>query len=72
MFWFERGFEEVSFAIGMATAKLNKKKLKRMMEQKDAMPINLGKKCRGDMALKPSSDEVVVCPPPTQQSAPVI
>ncbi len=55
----------------MATAKLNKEKLKRMMEQKDVVPVNLGKKRRGDMASKPSSDKVIVHPP-TQQSAPVV
>uniref|UniRef100_A0A2N9HZ47 Uncharacterized protein n=1 Tax=Fagus sylvatica TaxID=28930 RepID=A0A2N9HZ47_FAGSY len=49
--------------VGMATAKLNKDKLKRMMEQKDAVSINLGKKRRGDLASEPSSDEVVICPP---------
>jgi hypothetical protein len=43
----------------MATAKLNKEKLKRMMEQKDAVPVNLGKKRRGDSASKPVSDEVI-------------
>ena len=56
----------------MATAKLNKDKLKRMMEQKDAVSINLGKKRRGDSASKPSSDEVVVRPPVIPESAPVV
>ena len=59
-------------AVGMATAKLNKDKLKRMMEHKDAMLINLGKKHRGDSASKPSSDEVVVRPPVIPESAPVV
>ena len=36
----------------MTTAKLNKDKLKRMMEQKDAVSINLRKKCKGDSAPK--------------------
>ncbi len=57
---------------GMATAKLNKDKLKRMMEQKDAVPINLGKKRRGDSASKPVSDEVVIRPPVIPESTPVI
>jgi hypothetical protein len=63
--------KEISFVAGMATAKLNKEKLKRMMEQKDVVPVNLGKKRRGDMASKPSSDKVIVHPP-TQQSAPIV
>ena len=59
-------------AVGMATAKLNKDKLKRMMEQKDAVPINLGKKRRGDSASKPVSDEVVIHPPVIPEPTPVI
>jgi hypothetical protein len=55
----------------MATAKLNKEKLKRMMEQKDVVPINLWKKRRGDTTSKPSSDEVTVRPP-TKESAPIV
>lgn len=55
----------------MATAKLNKEKLKRMMEQKDVVPVNLGKKRRGDTTSKPSSDEVTVRPP-TKESAPIV
>jgi hypothetical protein len=56
----------------MATAKLNKEKLKRMMEQKDAVPVNLDKKRRGDLALKPASDEVVVRPVAVLEPAPVV
>jgi hypothetical protein len=56
----------------MATAKLNKDKLKRMMEQKDAMPVNLGKKRLGDSASKLVSDEVVVRPPMIPESTPVV
>uniref|UniRef100_A0A2N9EMA7 Uncharacterized protein n=1 Tax=Fagus sylvatica TaxID=28930 RepID=A0A2N9EMA7_FAGSY len=48
---------------GMATAKLNKEKLKRMLEQKDVVLVNLGKKHQGDTTSKPSSDEVTVRPP---------
>uniref|UniRef100_A0A2N9EJ31 Uncharacterized protein n=1 Tax=Fagus sylvatica TaxID=28930 RepID=A0A2N9EJ31_FAGSY len=64
-------FEDISLAAGMATAKLNKEKLKRMMEQKDVVPINLWKKRRGDTTSKPSSDEVTVRPP-TKESAPIV
>jgi hypothetical protein len=56
----------------MATAKLNKEKLKRMMKKKDDVPVNLGKKRRGDTASKPSSNEVVVRPPPNKESASVV
>jgi phage gp46-like protein len=56
----------------MATAKLNKEKLKRMMEQKDTIPVNLDKKRRGDLALKPVLDEVVVRPVAVLEPAPVV
>jgi hypothetical protein len=56
----------------MATAKLNKEKLKRMIEQKDAVPVNLSKKRRGDLASKPASDEVVICPMAVPESASVV
>ena len=46
----------------MATTKLNKEKLKRMMEQKDAVLVNLGKKRRGDSASRSASTKVVVRP----------
>ncbi len=55
----------------MATAKLNKEKLKRMMEKKDVVPVNLGKKRQGDSALKPASDEVVARPVAVHESVPV-
>uniref|UniRef100_A0A2N9F2G8 Uncharacterized protein n=1 Tax=Fagus sylvatica TaxID=28930 RepID=A0A2N9F2G8_FAGSY len=61
-----------SFAARMATAKLNKEKLKRMIEQKDAVPVNLSKKRRGDLASKPASDEVVICPMAVPESASVV
>ncbi len=60
-----------SFA-GMVTAKLNKEKLKRMMEQKEAVSVNLSKKRRGDSASKPGSIEVIVRPPPIPESALVV
>ena len=55
----------------MATIKLNKEKLKRMMEQKDATPVSLGKKRRADTASKPTSDNVMVRPS-TKESFPVV
>ena len=56
----------------MATAKLNKDKLKRIMEQQDTVPVNLGKKHRGDSASKPVLDEVVIRPPVIPKSTPII
>uniref|UniRef100_A0A2N9I0Y0 Uncharacterized protein n=1 Tax=Fagus sylvatica TaxID=28930 RepID=A0A2N9I0Y0_FAGSY len=56
----------------MATAKLNKDKLKRMMEQKDAVLVNLGKKRRGDSASKLMSNEVVIRPAVIPKSTVVV
>jgi hypothetical protein len=46
----------------MTTTKLNKDTLKRMMEQKDAVAFNLGKKRMSNSALKQASEEVLVRP----------
>uniref|UniRef100_A0A2N9FXT1 Uncharacterized protein n=1 Tax=Fagus sylvatica TaxID=28930 RepID=A0A2N9FXT1_FAGSY len=46
----------------MATTKVNKDKLKRMMGQKDALSINLGKRHKQDSASKQVSEEVEVRP----------
>ena len=46
----------------MTTAKLNKDKLKRMMEKKDVVPNNLGKKRKGNLAPKLVLEEVLVHP----------
>ncbi len=51
----------------MTTAKLNKDKLKRMMEQKDAVTVNLGKKRKGDLATKPVLEKVSVRHPVIQE-----
>uniref|UniRef100_A0A2N9GAB5 Uncharacterized protein n=1 Tax=Fagus sylvatica TaxID=28930 RepID=A0A2N9GAB5_FAGSY len=56
----------------MATAKLNKDKLKRMIGQKEAMPVNLGKKRLGDSASKLVSDEIMVRPPMIPESTPFV
>ena len=42
------------------------------MEQKDAVPVNLGKKRRGDTAPKPSSNDVVIHLPATKEPILVI
>jgi hypothetical protein len=65
-------FEEILFAVGMAIAKLNKEKLKRMMEQKDVVPVNLGKKRRGNLASRSASAEAVACPVTAPVPAPIV
>jgi hypothetical protein len=71
-FGLDNVFEEILFAAGMATAKLNKEKLKRVMEQKDAVPVSLGKKHRGDLTSRSTSFEAVVCPMIAPMPAPVV
>uniref|UniRef100_A0A2N9F9M7 Tf2-1-like SH3-like domain-containing protein n=1 Tax=Fagus sylvatica TaxID=28930 RepID=A0A2N9F9M7_FAGSY len=51
----------------MATTKVNKDKLKRMMGQKDALSINLGKRRKQDSASKQVSEEVEVRPSMPQE-----
>ena len=65
-------FEEILFTVGMTTAKLNKEKLKRMMEQKDVVPVNLGKKHRGDSVSRSASTEAVVRPVTAPVAAPIV
>ena len=50
----------------MATAKLNKEKLKQMMEQKDKVGINLGKRRKPDSSSKKPVEESVPRPPVAQ------
>jgi hypothetical protein len=51
----------------MATVKLNKEKLKRMMEQKDEVGINLGKRWKPDSSSKKPVEESVPRPPAAQR-----
>jgi hypothetical protein len=62
-----RCFEKILFA-GMATAKLNKEKLKKMMSQKDEAPISLGKRWKTDSSSKKVVDERDL--PPSQPQEP--
>ena len=62
-----RRFEKILFA-GMATAKLNKEKLKKMMSQKDEAPISLGKRWKTDSSSKKVVDERNL--PPSQAHEP--
>ena len=48
----------------MATAKLNREKLKKMMSQKDEAPLTIGKKRKADTSSKKTTDERVLLPPP--------
>jgi hypothetical protein len=43
--------------VGMATAKLNREKLKKMMSQQDEAPLTLGKKRKTDSSSKKVTDE---------------
>ncbi len=52
----------------MATAKLNKEKLKKMMSQKDEAPISLGKRRKTDSSSKKVVDERNL--PPSQAHEP--
>uniref|UniRef100_A0A2N9G2C9 Uncharacterized protein n=1 Tax=Fagus sylvatica TaxID=28930 RepID=A0A2N9G2C9_FAGSY len=48
----------------MATAKLNREKLKKMMSQQDEAPLTLGKKRKTDSSSKKVTDERSLPPPP--------
>ncbi len=50
----------------MATAKLNREKLKKMMSQQDEAPLTLGKKRKTDTSSKKTTDErsLLPLPPP--------
>jgi hypothetical protein len=54
---------------GMATAKLNREKLRKMMSQQDEASLTLGKKRRTDSSSKKVTDERVLppSPPPVQK-----
>jgi hypothetical protein len=51
----------------MATAKLNKEKLKKMMSQQDEAPITLGKRWKMDSFSKKVVDEANLPPPQVQK-----
>ena len=53
--------------VGMATAKLNREKLKKMMSQQDEAPLTLGKKKKTDSSSKKVTDERSFPPPPPAQ-----
>uniref|UniRef100_A0A2N9G9C7 Uncharacterized protein n=1 Tax=Fagus sylvatica TaxID=28930 RepID=A0A2N9G9C7_FAGSY len=51
----------------MATAKLNREKLRKMMSQQDEAPLTLGKKRKTESSSKKLSDERILPPPPPPQ-----
>ena len=53
--------------VGMATAKLNREKLKKMMSQQDEASLTLGKKRKTDSSSKKVTDERSLLPPPAQK-----
>ena len=48
----------------MATAKLNREKLKKMMSQTDEAPLIIGKKRKADTSKKTSDERILLPPPP--------
>uniref|UniRef100_A0A2N9GG92 Uncharacterized protein n=1 Tax=Fagus sylvatica TaxID=28930 RepID=A0A2N9GG92_FAGSY len=66
---FERCTTESITLRGMATAKLNKEKLKKMMSQQDEAPITLGKRRKTDSSSKKVVDETNLPPPQVQKLA---
>jgi hypothetical protein len=48
----------------MATAKLNREKLKKMMSQQDEAPLTIGRKRKADTSSKKMTDERIPLPPP--------
>ena len=48
----------------MATAKLNREKLKKMMSQTDEAPLTIGKKRKADTSKKTSDERILLPPPP--------
>ena len=51
----------------MATAKLNKEKLKKMMSQQDEAPLTLGKRQKTNSSFKKVIDKKSLPPPPVQK-----
>ena len=50
--------------VGMATAKLNWEKLRKMMSQQDEAPLTIGKKRKAETSSKKATDERSLPPPP--------
>jgi hypothetical protein len=58
--------------VGMATAKLNREKLKKMMmSQQEEAPLVIGKKRKADASSKKATEERILPPPPSIQKPPI-
>ena len=58
--------------VGMATAKLNRKKLRKMMSQQDEAPLTIGKKRKAETSSKKTTDERSLPPPPPPAPKPSV
>ena len=58
--------------VRMATAKLNREKLRKMMSQQDEAPLTLGKKRKTESSSKKVMDERALPPPPPPVQKPSI
>ena len=56
----------------MATAKLNREKLQKMMSQTDEAPLTIGKKRKADTSSKKMTNERIPLPPPPPAPKPSI
>ena len=58
--------------VGMATAKLNREKLRKMMSQQDKAPLTIGKKRKAETSSKKTMDERSLPPPPPPAPKPPV
>jgi hypothetical protein len=56
----------------MATAKLNREKLKKMMSQQNEAPLTIGKKRKADTSSKKTTNERSLLPPPPPAPEPSV
>ena len=58
--------------VGMATAKLNREKLRKMMSQQDEAPLTIGRKRKAETPSKKTTDERSLPPPPPPAPKPSV
>ena len=56
----------------MATAKLNREKLRKMMSQQEEAPLTIGRKRKAESSSKKTTDERSVPPPPPPAPKPLV
>ena len=56
----------------MATAKLNREKLRKMMSQQEEAPLTIGRKRKAEPSSKKTTDERSVPPPPPPAPKPLV